>query len=178
MSIKKLVAIVFLPVILIVIIPILWAAFDPVIHTPVFMGVATFMIYLVILSASLAISYRIREEKRITAFVVAFFGSELSFLLFSVLQVFFTGFLYVLTPVVIAFFAVFFSPISLILSLSVIGVIDVDSGSSSDHKSYDRYNEGIHLEPGEMYGEYAERLERYRRIEELRKWEDERYQDP
>jgi hypothetical protein len=181
MSIKKLVAIFFLPVILIVIIPIvipiLWAAFSPVIFTPVFMGVAGTMIPLAILSASLAISKSICEEnwtfKRIIiAFVVAFFGSELAFLSLIAFMVSFSS--YELTPFKLALYAVLFSPVSLILSFHGIGVIDLDSGSSSDHKSYDRYKVddmvGAFDDWKDRWAQQQRYWEEYRRYQEEEQW--------
>jgi hypothetical protein len=95
--------------------------------------------------------------------------------------------LFVIIPILWEAFVVFFIfliffvfPFSL-LALAIIGIITgkgeirAGSGSSNHHGTYDRTApEGIDRTPVE---EYRERLERERRVEELRKWENERYQD-
>uniref|UniRef100_A0A7J3XXL7 Uncharacterized protein n=1 Tax=Thermogladius calderae TaxID=1200300 RepID=A0A7J3XXL7_9CREN len=93
--------------------------------------------------------------------------------------------LFVIIPILWEVFALyfiflifFFLPFS-ILALAIIGIIIGEirpgSGSSNHHGTYDRTPpESIDRTPVD---EYHEKLERVRRVEELRKWENERYQD-
>lgn len=93
--------------------------------------------------------------------------------------------LFVIIPILWEVFAIyfiflifFFLPFS-ILALAIIGIITGEihagSGSSNHHGTYYRTTpESIDRTPVE---EYRERLERERQVEELRKWENERYQD-
>ncbi len=95
--------------------------------------------------------------------------------------------LFVIIPIMWEVFAIFFIfliffvfPFSL-LALAIIGIITgkgkmhAGSESSNHHGTYDQTApEGIDRTPGQ---EYLERLEWQRWVEELRKWENERYQD-
>jgi hypothetical protein len=68
-------------------------------------------------------------------------------------------------------------PISLMFSLFFVAIREGDRSKKEEDHDWGPFSK---IEPGDrtLADEWFERCERERRIDELRKWENERYQDP